>query len=266
MVNFLDKSEEKISKEFLQNGYIIKKIDDLSSLNWIKKTFSKILQTKRNFKNISQDQALDETHNHLNKKDLNKFRLDIINKLNLKKELRKKYFNCAKSYLESIVGNELVMQKKINLSIQLPKDNSSLLDVHADVWSGDSPYEAVAWIPLVNCFKTKSMYILPFSKYKKYEKKLFSKKIKNSKNLFNKIKKDLKWLNVKYGELIIFNQCLPHGNVVNKTNETRWSMNCRFKSVYSPYADKKIGEFFEPISLKPISKAAIKYNFPEIKK
>ena len=46
MVNFLDKSEEKISKEFLQNGYIIKKIDDLSSLNWIKKTFSKILQTK----------------------------------------------------------------------------------------------------------------------------------------------------------------------------------------------------------------------------
>ena len=30
MVNFLDKSEEKISKEFLQDGYIIKKIDDLT--------------------------------------------------------------------------------------------------------------------------------------------------------------------------------------------------------------------------------------------
>ena len=54
------------------------------------------------------------------------------------------------------------MQKKINLSIQLPNDNSSLLDVHADVWSGDSPYEAVIWMPLVDCFKTKSMYILPF--------------------------------------------------------------------------------------------------------
>ncbi|MDA9625053.1 2OG-Fe(II) oxygenase [Candidatus Pelagibacter bacterium] len=264
MVNFLDKSEEKISKEFLQDGYIIKKIDDLSSLNWIKKTFSKILQTKKNFKNVSQDQAFDETHNHLNKKDLNEFRLDMINKLNLKKELRKKYFNCAKKYLDLIVGNELVMQKRINLSIQFPNDSSSLLDVHADVWSGDSPYEAVVWIPMVDCYKTKSMYILPFSKYKKYEGKLFDKKIKNSENLYKKIKKDLKWLNVKYGELIIFNQCLPHGNVVNKTNETRWSMNCRFKSVYSPYADKKIGEFFEPISLKAASKAAMKYNFPKL--
>ena len=27
---------------------------------------------------------------------------------------------------------------------------------------------------------------------------------------------------------------------------------------------EKIGEFFEPISLKPVSEAAIKYNFPKI--
>ena len=64
-----------------------------------------------------------------------------------------------------------MMQKKINLSIQLPKDESSLLDVHSDIWSGDSPYEVVVWIPLVNCFNTKSMYILKANKYKKFEKK-----------------------------------------------------------------------------------------------
>ena len=45
MANFLDKSEEKISKEFLQNGFVIKKIDDLKSLHWIKKTFSTILSS-----------------------------------------------------------------------------------------------------------------------------------------------------------------------------------------------------------------------------
>ena len=52
------------------------------------------------------------------------------------------------------------MQKRINLSIQLPNDSSSLLPLHSDIWSGDSPFEAVVWIPLVDCFKTKSMYIL----------------------------------------------------------------------------------------------------------
>ena len=69
--------------------------------------------------------------------------------------------------------------KKINLSIQVPQDDSSLLALHSDVWSGDSPYEVVIWIPLVNCYKTKSMYILKSSKYKKFEKKFkfLSKKI-----------------------------------------------------------------------------------------
>ena len=63
--------------------------------------------------------------------------------------------------LETLVGNELAMQLRINLSIQLPCDDSSLLPVHSDVWSGDSPFEVVVWLPLVDCYGTKSMYILP---------------------------------------------------------------------------------------------------------
>ena len=95
--------------------------------------------------------------------------------------------------LDIIVGNELVMQKKINLSIQVPQDDSSLLALHSDVWSGDSPYEVVIWIPLVNCYKTKSMYILKSSKYKKFEKK-FKFYQKNSETIFQHIKKDIVWL------------------------------------------------------------------------
>ena len=45
------------------------------------------------------------------------------------------------------------MQMRVNLSIQLPRDKSSLLPVHSDVWSGDSPFETVVWLPLVDCFK-----------------------------------------------------------------------------------------------------------------
>jgi hypothetical protein len=58
---------------------------------------------------------------------------------------------------------------------------------------------------------------------------------------------------------------LPHGNIVNKELETRWSMNCRFKSIFSPYGDKKIGEFFEPITLRVASEIGINYNLPKIK-
>ncbi len=47
------------------------------------------------------------------------------------------------------------MQLRVNLSIQMPEDESSLLPVHADTWSGDSPYEVVVWLPLVDCYDTK---------------------------------------------------------------------------------------------------------------
>ena len=126
--------------------------------------------------------------------------------------------------------------------------------MHADTWSGVSPFEIVVWLPLVDCFKTKTMYILPANKIKKYEGKLIGKKIHSSEQIFNLIKKDLVWLKVNYGEILIFDQSLPHGNVVNREKETRWSMNIRFKGLFTPYGDKKLGEFFEPITLKPISK------------
>ena len=68
----------------------------------------------------------------------------------------------------------------------------------------------------------------------------------------------MKWLDVKYGEVLLFNQALPHGNRLNEEPETRWSMNCRFKGVFTPYSDKKIGEFFEPITLRAASQTGMK--------
>ena len=69
---------------------------------------------------------------------------------------------------------------------------------------------------------------------------------------------------LKAGEVLIFNQNLPHGNRVNQESETRWSMNCRFKSVFTPYGDKKIGEFFEPVTLKAASRVGMNYRFPQL--
>ena len=81
------------------------------------------------------------------------------------------------------------MQLRINLSIQMPKDDSSLLPIHSDVWSGDSPFEGVIWIPLVDCYKTKSMYILPPSKYKKIQRLFLQKQSSSSEQIFKKIKR-----------------------------------------------------------------------------
>jgi len=156
------------------------------------------------------------------------------------------------------------MQSRVNLSIQLPNDASSLLATHADTWSGDSPFEVVVWLPLVDCYKTKAMYLLPPDKNLNLNKNFKQMSGNNSEYLFKSIESDIKWIDINYGEVMVFNQALPHGNRINQENETRWSMNCRFKGLFTPYNDKKIGEFFEPITIKPASVLGMSYQHPKL--
>ncbi len=267
MKYFLSKTEIELSKEFEKKGYIIRNIKNIKDLKLIKQTILNSIKKniKINFKRKNCDsEILNFFHKYIKKNYINDFRLKIFNEINSKIEFKKSYYNISKEFLDLLVGNELAIQRRINLSIQMPKDNTSLLPLHSDVWSGDSPFEVVAWLPLVDCYKSKGMFILPPSKYDKLKKIFLDPKIKSSKKIYYKLKKDLEWIKIDYGQILIFNQCLPHGNIVNETKETRWSLNCRFKSIFTPYNEKKLGEFFEPITLKKISEIGMKYHLPKI--
>ena len=82
--------------------------------------------------------------------------------------------------------------------------------------------------------------------------------------IYNKHKKKFKFLSINYGEVLIFSPVLLHGNIVNKTKETRISLNCRFKSLLSPYdvfskTHRNIPHFFKPLIIKPLTKLG--FNF-----
>ncbi len=252
----------KFIKDFEKNGYIIRNVESKSSLNLISSFFKKNIIKNLNLNN-NNDFDLNLFHKKIKPKILNKFRLNLYNNFNNSINLKKAYFNIAKETIESIVGNELAMQKKVNLSIQLPNDNSSLLPLHSDTWSGDSPFEVVLWLPLVDCYKTKSMFILNQKKMSKFNKIYKSSSTKKASDLYKKIKNDLEFLDIQFGQFLLFNQNLPHGNVINITNETRISMNCRFKGLFTPYANKKLGSFFKPLNMKPATRIGLNYKFPD---
>jgi len=258
-MDFLLNEEKILGQEFIDQGYIIRDVANKEALNKIHKFLNDQLSKKG-------DNTLNNTHESIDIDDLNDFRLNVIKEINAQPWLKEAYYQIAKPYLDILVGNELAMQSRINLSIQLPEDSSSLLPVHADTWSGDSPFEVVVWLPLVDCFNTKSMYLLPPKAANNLSDDFKLHAQGNSEKLFDLIKNDVNWIKINYGEVLIFNQAYPHGNRINKENETRWSMNCRFKGLFTPYKDKKIGEFFEPITLRPVSKVAMSYKLPSLYK
>ena len=260
-MNYLKKNEQKLINKFLTKGYIIGKVEDKKSLFYINNLIKKASLKLKRFKNKKKIN-LNKFHNEKFIIDLNKERVSIINSINKDRNLRLHYFNLARQNLYALAGNELMMQKNINLSIQVPHDINSLLPVHSDVWSGDSPYEINLWIPLVDCFRTKSMYILKKKYYQNFLSEMKKGRYRSSKQIFNYIKNKVEFINIKYGEFLIFDQTIPHGNVVNIENETRWSMNCRFKNIFSPYGDKKIGEFFTPITTRATTIIGQNFIYP----
>ena len=262
---FYTDNEYEITQQFLQDKHIVVQAEDMGALNQIRRKVADIAASAIRHTIKNEDEVgpfLDQIHCYVTAKELNDIRLAIITEMNREPWFRQAYFKTARNTLMMLVGNELAMQRRINLSIQLPNDDSSLLPVHADVWAGDSPYEIVLWIPLVNCYKTKSMYIARADVDAKVQTDFGPFKDKSSEDLFQHIKDDVKFLDVPYGTVLLFSQNVMHGNRVNIESETRWSMNCRFKSILTPYHGKKMGEFFEPITLRALTRLGLDYQLP----
>ncbi len=235
MSSFISPSDQELTARFLEDGYVIQDVEDFAALDYL--------------------HTLAAPHEPP-VEGLNELKLAVMKKLNASKFSRVAYYQLAKEALHALVGNELAMQKKFNINVQVPNDEKNLLPIHADTWTGDSAFQVVVWVPLVDCYRTKSMWILPpqYAKGFKVEG--------SSEEMFRRIEPHIRYLEIKYGEVLIFNSTLPHGNRVNREDTTRWSLNCRFKGAFTPYASKGLGEHFEPITLRAASKIGLAYKHP----
>ncbi len=260
---FLRADEAALGAQFLEHGYVVAPVADLGALHNLRGALAETAAQHLGLGKPDDPGALlDDIHSQVKATALNALRMAVINGVNNLPWARQVYFELARPLLETIVGNELAMQRRLNLSIQMPGDDSSLLAVHADVWDGDSPFEVVVWLPLVDCFNTKTMFLLPPDKGRTVEARMGDFDGGDTDDLFAAIEDDLFWLDVPYGNVLLFNQNLMHGNRINREGGTRWTMNCRFKGLFSPYAGKRLGEFFEPITVRPASRVGMSHALP----
>ena len=121
---FLSSDENEICSKYLKQGYIVVPVDDIKAISWIRQKFILIIREELSIDSGASDSdVLNLIHKNVSVSNLNDFRLLIIKKINSLPDFRQKYYQIAKPYLDVIVGNELSMQLKVNLSIQFPKDD-----------------------------------------------------------------------------------------------------------------------------------------------
>lgn len=260
---FVHGTDVALGERFLTEGHVILPVEDRDGLDRLRATIA-MLAARHLGTDMPDDVGgfLDGIHNRVTGEALNGLRLAVIEGLNGESWTRPTYYRLARGALECLVGNELAMQRRLNLSVQMPEDTSSLLPVHSDVWDGDSPFEVVVWLPLVDVHRTKSMFLLSPEANSRAEARWGDFAGKSTEDLFRAIEPELTWLDIPYGHILLFQQNLMHGNTINREPTTRWSMNCRFKSVMSPYAEKRLGDFFEPITLRAATRLGMTYKLP----
>ena len=257
-----------IKKKFIYNGYIVSEIENYKNFERIRNRIFSIIKNFLKIKSQKKTYLFNNLHKHLNRTNVNELRLKIYSELNKEAWFKEAYFSLAEKRIELIIGSEIAIQDKINFSIQMPYDESSKLEMHADSLSGESKFQIVLWVPLVNSFRSKSMYI--------FDKKISMKEIKNIKKykykgmnyIYKKNKNKKKFMRVNKGQFLIFSPNLLHGNVKNITSETRISMNCRFKNLFSNYSNKssfgkRIGYFYMPLRIKPATKFSLNFKIPD---
>ena len=261
--SFISPEDHRMGEEFLASGYWVQATEDSAAATAIQALAAE-LAAKYLAVDIDDEPGhfLDTIHTRVSPDRLNELRLAVFNGMQEREWVRPALFATARRALEILVGNELAMQLRVNLSIQLPEDNSSLLPIHCDVWNGDSPYEVVVWLPLVDCRATKSMFILPAPADARWQRRLGQFAGRPAEELFRAVEPELEWLNVSFGQVVLFTQNVLHGNRVNRESSTRWSLNCRFKGVFTPYAEKRLGDFFEPVTLRPATRLGAAYALP----
>lgn len=251
--------EHEIGERFLSDGYVIADAHDRHALLSLQSHVALIAASFLGGRSISPTIVfLDTIAERVTVERLNDLRLAMLD--GIEPWWREAYLQCGRPLVEAVVGNELAMQRGLGLSVQLPNDDSSLLPLHSDVWSEDSPFEVVLWIPLVDCRRTKSMFLLPPAADRRWRDRVAE--FASVEALYQAVEPDLIWLDVPFGSVLLFTPTLMHGNRVNREPGTRWSMNVRFKGLFTPYADKRLGEFFDPVSIRPATRIGMAYRLP----
>tara|TARA_Y100000768_G_scaffold365835_1_gene327452 strand:+ start:631 stop:1401 length:771 start_codon:yes stop_codon:yes gene_type:complete len=193
----------------------------------------------------------------ISEKDLNEKRKKLISNITKKIDFGDIIYESFNRQLNDILGPDIIVQKNCNIVIQMPHDPNPS-EIHRDA-PLNSAYEVVAWIPLVDCFKSKAMYILDFPKTKK-TLRFLKKNNDNWKNFLKYSKKFRENPEVKFGQALFFSSCLIHGSDVNKESETRFSLNIRFKSLFSPAGKKNQLQYFRSLKLSNLSKIGIEFE------
>ena len=212
-------------------GYSVFSIKNIHILENLRKEFvERIYSDNKSNKNISDARRLLAK---MSKAEINKSMISLLSFANLSDMM----IDACSDIVEELCGKDLFIQRRAHTIINVPGEGQAKQWTHYELMSGISPFTYVIWTPLHDLDDNGGVYYIDLGKSSKIMKEEELSGIVNGKRVLNLIENQ-KPTKLKFGEGIIFNPFVLHGNVSFESEFARVACNVRFQSSNKPLLQK----------------------------
>ena len=254
-----------VDAEFAQRGYCIVPASHPDTLHRLRGTVRDLCHELLGLPAAATDDDvaadLDQLHRHLpDAASAARLRNDLTRALVERMPAGRAVFDAFEQWIRPLVGNDVLSQRVANVVLQPPGDPHPT-ELHRDA-PANSPYEVIAWVPLVDCFGTKSMYLL--------DREASARALQHhhrhpddAAGLQRLLDEHAEFVSVPFGHALLFWSGLFHGSVVNAEPTTRLSLNTRFKHLFAPLGMKDPFRYFEVLETTPLTRLGLAFQREE---
>ena len=145
--------------------------------------------------------------------------------------------NSCPSLAETLCGKELFIQRRAHVIINVPGAKQRKQWTHYEMISGISPFSYVLWAPLHDLEDDGGTYHIDQKTSVKVMKKEEEVGLINGPAVFKMMQKQ-KPVRLKFGQALVFNPFVLHGNIPFNSEFARIACNVRFQSYNKPLLQK----------------------------
>ena len=169
----------------------------------------------------------------MSKAEINRSMIDLLKFTNLSEMI----INSCPKLVESLCGKELFIQRRATIIMNVPGAGQAKQWPHYELMSGISPFTYVIWAPLHDLEDKSGVYYIDQKESLEIMKKEQSAGLVNGPTVLNMMQNQ-KPTPLKFGQAIIFNPFIIHGNVTFNSKFARIASGVRFQSYNKPLLQK----------------------------
>ena len=212
-------------------GYSVISIKHIHILENLRKEFiERIYSDNKSNKDISDVRRLLAK---MSKAEINKSMISLLSFANLSDMM----IDACSDIVEELCGKDLFIQRRAHTIINVPGEGQAKQWTHYELMSGISPFTYVIWAPLHDLDDNGGVYYINLGKSSKIMKEEELSGVVNGKRVLN-LMENQKPTKLRFGEAIIFNPFVLHGNISFESEFARVACNVRFQSSNKPLLQK----------------------------